>query len=81
MNTQTSLVVDQIRIQQRADQIRDCQNRPSDIKIDAWCREHGITKTNYFYRLRRVREVFLCEYSLLLAVKKSKKCANMRLQT
>lgn len=56
MNTQTSLVAEQIRLQQWADQIRDCQNRPSDMKVDAWCREHGITKANYYYRLRRVRE-------------------------
>ena len=59
MNTQTSLVAERIRLQQWADQIRDCQNRPSDMKVDAWCREHGITKANYYYRLRRVREACL----------------------
>ena len=65
MNTQTSLVAEQIRLQQWADQIRDCQNRPSDMKVDAWCREHGLTKANYYYRLRRVREACLelCEPS------------------
>ena len=65
MNTQTSLVAEQIRLQQWADQIRDCQNRPSDMKVDAWCREHGLTKANYYYRLRRVREACLelCETS------------------
>lgn len=55
MNIQTSLVAEQIRLQQWADQIRDCQNRPSDMKVDVWCQEHGITKANYYYRLRRVR--------------------------
>lgn len=59
MNTQTSLVAEQIRLQQWADQIRDCQNRPSDMKGDVWCQEHGITKANYYYRLRRVREACL----------------------
>ena len=59
MNTQTSLVAEQIRLQQWADQIRDCQNRPSDMKVDVWCQEHGITKANYYYRLRRVREACL----------------------
>ena len=29
------------------------------MKIDAWCREHGITKANYYYCLRRVREAYL----------------------
>lgn len=59
MNTQTSLVAEQIRLQQQADQIRDCQNRPSDMKVDVWCRGHGITKANYYYRLSRVREACL----------------------
>ena len=65
MNTQTSLVAEQIRLQQWADQIRDSKNRPSDMKVDAWCQEHGITKANYYYRLRRVREACLelCEPS------------------
>ena len=65
MNTQTSLIAEQIRLQQWADQIRDCQNRPSDMKVDAWCQEHGITKANYYYRLRRVREACqeLCDPS------------------
>lgn len=50
MNTQTGLV---------AEQIRDCRNRPSDMKVDAWCQQHGITKANYYYRLRRVQETCL----------------------
>ena len=59
MNTQTSLVAEQIRLQQWADQIRDCQNRPSDMKVDAWCQERGVTKANYYYHLRRVWEACL----------------------
>ncbi len=63
MNTQTSLVAEQVRLQQWAEQIKECQNRPSDMKVDAWCSAHGITKANYYYRLRRVREACLevCE--------------------
>ena len=65
MSTQTSFVAEQFRLQQWANQIKDCQNRPSDMKVDAWCQEHGITKANYYYRLRRVREACLelCEPS------------------
>ena len=58
MNTQTSLVAEQIRLQQWADQIRDCQNCPSDMKVDAWCREHDLTKANYYYCLGRIRSTF-----------------------
>ena len=63
MNTQTSLVAEQVRLRQWAEQIRDCQNRPADMKVDTWCAEHGLTKANYYYRLRRVREACLtvCE--------------------
>jgi len=32
-------------------------------------------------QLKLLSPQFLCEYSLLLGGKKSKKCANMRLQT
>lgn len=59
MNTQTSLVAEQVRLQQWAEQVWDCQNRPSDMKVDVWCQEHGITKANYYCRLRRGREVCL----------------------
>lgn len=68
MNTQTSLVAEQVRLQQWAEQIKECQNRPSDMKVDAWCSAHGITKANYYYRLRRVREACLevrCHLRLL----------------
>lgn len=61
MNTQTSLVVSQFCLQQWAEQIKDCQNRPADKKVESWCEQHGITKANYYYRLRRVREVCLSE--------------------
>lgn len=82
MNTQTSLATEQIR---------DCQNCPSNMKVDAWCREHGLTKANYYYRLRRVREACLefCETPLpswnlqhqrIAYRKKRTKCISLWLQ-
>ncbi len=59
MNTQTSLVAEQVRLQQWADQIKACQARPSEMKIETWCEQNGVTKANYYYRLRRVREACL----------------------
>jgi hypothetical protein len=59
MNSQTSLVASQFRLQQWAEQIKDCQNRPAGMKVDTWCAQNGITKANYYYRLRRVREACL----------------------
>ena len=56
MSSQTSLVAEQVRLQQWAAQIQDCKNRPADMKVETWCSEHGITKANYYYRLKRVRK-------------------------
>ena len=63
MNTQANLVAEQVRLKQWTEQIKDCQNRPADMKEDTWCAQHGLTKSNYYYRLRRVREACLtvCE--------------------
>lgn len=59
MSSQTSLIAEQVRLRQWAAQIQECQNRPVDMKIETWCSEHGITKANYYYRLRRVRKACL----------------------
>lgn len=59
MATQTSLVAQQIRLQQWAEQIRDCQSRPKGMDVETWCAQNNLTKANYYYRLRRVREVCL----------------------
>ena len=59
MKSHTSLVAQQTRLSEWADMVRDCQNRPQGMKIDEWCQMHGITKANYYWRLRRVREAFL----------------------
>ena len=59
MRSQTSLVATQIRLQQWAEDIHACQNRPADMKIETWCSQNGITKANYYYRLRKVREACL----------------------
>ena len=37
MATQTSLVAQQVRLQQWAEQIRDCQSRPKGMDIETWC--------------------------------------------
>lgn len=59
MSSQTSLVAGQVRLRQWAAQIQECQNRPADMKVETWCSEHGITKANYYYRLRWVRKACL----------------------
>ena len=59
MNSTTSLVARQYRLNQWAEQIRDCQNRPDGMAVSEWCSLHGITKANYYYRLKQVRKACL----------------------
>lgn len=59
MSSETTSTATQYRLQEWAAQIRECQNRPADMSVVGWCTCHGITKANYYYRLRRVRETCL----------------------
>lgn len=59
MKSETSFVAQQVRLSEWAEQIRECQNRPQGMKVEEWCAQQGITKANYYWRLRRVREAFL----------------------
>jgi hypothetical protein len=59
MSSQTSLVARNYRLQQWAAQIQDCQNRPEGMLVNDWCRQHNITKANYYYRLKCVRQACL----------------------
>lgn len=59
MNSTTSLVARQYRIQQWAEQIRECQNRSAGVSVKEWCKQHALTTANYYYRLREVRKACL----------------------
>ena len=59
MNSATTAVAVQYRLKEWAEQIRECQNRPAGMSVVDWCASHGITKANYYYRLRRIRQAYL----------------------
>ena len=59
MNSATTAVAVQYRLKEWAEQIRECQNRPAGMSVVSWCASHDTTKANYYYRLRRVRQVCL----------------------
>jgi len=59
LKSQTSLVAQQTRLSEWAEQIRECNNRPQGMTVGDWCQSRGITKTNYYWRLRKVREALL----------------------
>ena len=59
MSSETSMVATNFHLQEWTTQIRECQDRLAGISVEGWCASHGITKANYYYRLRRVREACL----------------------
>ena len=59
MSSETTMIAEKCRLQEWAAQIRDCQSRPAGMTVVNWCACHGITKADYYYRLRRVREACL----------------------
>lgn len=59
MSSTASMVATHYRLQEWAEQVRACQNRPDGTKIVDWCVQNNITKANYYYRLRKVREACL----------------------
>ncbi|MDD3041079.1 IS66 family insertion sequence element accessory protein TnpB [Bacteroides sp.] len=59
MNSTTSMVATHYRLQEWAEQVRACQNRPDGTKVIDWCTQNGITRADYYYRLRKVREACL----------------------
>ena len=59
MSSKTTMIATEYRLQEWAAQIRDCQNRAAGMSVADWCACNGITKANYYYRLRRVREACL----------------------
>lgn len=59
MKSQTSLIAQQTRLNEWAEQIRECNNRPQGMTIGDWCDSQCITKATYYWRLRKVREALL----------------------
>lgn len=59
MSSETSMVAASFRLQEWAAQIKECQSRPAGMSVADWCADNGITKANYYYRLRQVRKACL----------------------
>lgn len=59
MESQTTLVSKNIRLQEWANMVRECQARPQGVTIPQWCEQHSITTCNYYYRKRAVQKACL----------------------
>jgi len=53
------LVTERVHLQQWADLLKECQSCPTNMNVENQCSWHGITKVNYYYQLRWVRQVVL----------------------
>ena len=60
MEHEHSAVAKSIRLQNWANDIRDCQS--SSLTVAQWCEQHGVGIKNYYYRMKRVREAYLKEH-------------------
>ena len=56
MSSDTTIIAAQFRLREWAAQIKECQERPAGMSVADWCACKGITRTNYYYHLRRVKE-------------------------
>ena len=56
IKTQTSIAAHNYRLQEWAQIIQECNQRPYGMSVSEWCQEKSITKANYYYRMSQVRK-------------------------
>lgn len=59
MKTQASIVARTCRLQEWAQMIQECNQRPVGMSVSEWCQANSITKANYYYRMAQVRKACL----------------------
>ena len=58
--SKTTLVTQQVQLQEWFHMMQESKGRPQQIPLDEWCKEnYGISAAGYYYRVRKVKEVFL----------------------
>lgn len=69
MKTQTSIAARNCRLQEWAQMIQECNNRPVGVSVSEWCQAHSITTANYYYRMTHVRkiEAYKCKHGIAVA--------------
>lgn len=56
MNSIESSIAKSCRHKDWAEQIRQCQSRPAGTTVNEWCKNNGLTKAGYYYRMKAVRK-------------------------
>lgn len=59
MKTQTALAVRNYRLNEWVKMVHDCKNRPAGMSVDEWSDLNSITKADYYYRMRQVRNAYI----------------------
>ena len=59
MKTQASIAARSYRLQEWAQMIQECNNRPVGMSVIEWCQANSITTANYYYRMSQVRKACL----------------------
>lgn len=59
MDSKTSLVARQYRVQQWAAQIQECKSRSPELSVKEWCSQRNLNVATYYYHLSEVRKACL----------------------
>ena len=62
--SKTTLVTQQVQLQEWFQMMQESKGRPQQISLDEWCKEnYGISAAGYYYRVRKVKEAYLTQVS------------------
>lgn len=62
--SKTTLVTQQVQLQEWFHMMQESKGRPQQIPLDEWCKEnYGISAAGYYYRVRKVKEAYLDQVS------------------
>ena len=62
--SKTTLVTQQVQLQEWFQMMKESKGRPQQIPLDEWCKEnYGISAAGYYYRVRKVKEAYLDQVS------------------
>ncbi len=59
MGSKESNVAKEIRYQQWAEQVKECQARPVGMTVREWCNDRNLDINTYYWRMKALRKVFL----------------------
>lgn len=65
MGSKTACISRQIQYRQWMEDIRVCRERPKGMTVDDWCKDHGINKNTFYWRMKALKEICIEETTAL----------------